>query len=74
MITFIFLCSNGLRIICVQTLTRCNIVRREWNPTGKPVVPLKYPSSASVFALRATPRQDAAVIRLALGVTSRRSN
>jgi len=48
----------------------------KWNHTGKPVVLLKYPSSpsASVFALRATPRQDTAVIRLALGVTSRRSN
>jgi hypothetical protein len=39
---------------------------RKWIPTGKPLSAeggLKYPSSpsASVFALRATPRQDAAV-------------
>jgi hypothetical protein len=48
----------------------------KWIPTGKPVVPLKYPSSpsASIFALRATPRQDTVVIRLICGVTSRRSN
>jgi len=47
----------------------------KWIPTGKPVVPLKYPSSpsASVFALQATPRQDAASIRLVFGVTSRPS-
>ena len=48
----------------------------QWIPTGKPVVLLKYPASptASVFALRATPRQDVAVIRPILRVTSRRSN
>ena len=48
----------------------------QWIPTGIPVVPFKYPASltASVFALRATPRQDAAVIRPIFGVTSRSSN
>jgi len=49
--------------------------KKVWIPTGKPVAPLKNPSSpsASVFALQATPRQDAAIIRLIFGVTSRPS-
>jgi hypothetical protein len=46
-----------------------------WNPTGKLLVSLKYPSSpsASVLALRATTRQDDAVIRFNLEATLRRS-